>query len=188
MEAARARKCAMRAAMVTPLALVPHVSSLSLLVALIGCAAARHQGWPANIYTLVSDYFPPHEVASVIGMCGARRRSLSCGAKRVNGFVKYLREIFLSPTVQVPGVCRYSRDIRIITETLAPRRRCSRAAFGSHRRTAHLLTGQYGHIVNYTWTIRFGGVVRQKPTIGHNASFRVPDHLCPLGTDKRIGR
>ncbi len=41
-----------------------------LAVALIGMAAAAHQGWSANIYTLASDMFPRRAVASVIGIGG----------------------------------------------------------------------------------------------------------------------
>jgi ACS family hexuronate transporter-like MFS transporter len=43
-------------------------------VILIALAAAGHQGWSANLYTLVSDVFPKAATASVIGfggMCGA---------------------------------------------------------------------------------------------------------------------
>jgi MFS family permease len=43
-------------------------------VALIALAAAAHQAWSANLYTLVSDVFPKAATASVIGiggMCGA---------------------------------------------------------------------------------------------------------------------
>jgi ACS family hexuronate transporter-like MFS transporter len=73
MEAVRARKYAMLtcASMVVPVALVPRVSAMPVLVVLLSCAAAGHQGWAANIYTLVSDRFPRHEVASVIGICGS---------------------------------------------------------------------------------------------------------------------
>jgi len=88
-EAVRARKFAMLAGavMVTPLALVPHVSSLPLLVVLIGSAAAGHQGWAANIYTLVSDYFQPREVASVIGMCGSAASASGAAAATAIGLI-----------------------------------------------------------------------------------------------------
>ena len=44
--------------------------NLWLAVALIGLAAAGHQGWSANIYTLASDLFPARAVASVVGLAG----------------------------------------------------------------------------------------------------------------------
>jgi ACS family hexuronate transporter-like MFS transporter len=36
----------------------------------IGLAAAAHQGWSANIFTLVSDIFPKKAVGSVVGLGG----------------------------------------------------------------------------------------------------------------------
>ena len=44
---------------------------LWLTVALISLAAAAHQGWSANMYTLVSDSFPRSAVGSVIGLGGS---------------------------------------------------------------------------------------------------------------------
>lgn len=39
-------------------------------VALIGIGASAHQAWSANVYSTVSDMFPKHTVASVIGIGG----------------------------------------------------------------------------------------------------------------------
>jgi ACS family hexuronate transporter-like MFS transporter len=39
-------------------------------VGLIGLAAAGHQGWSANVFTLASDMFPARAVASVVGIGG----------------------------------------------------------------------------------------------------------------------
>src|SRR5258708_27229987 len=39
-------------------------------VLLIGLAGAAHQAWSANLFTTVSDMFPKHAVASIIGMGG----------------------------------------------------------------------------------------------------------------------
>jgi MFS transporter, ACS family, hexuronate transporter len=68
----KARKIAMLicALSVTPVLLVPMVESLWIAVLLIGLAAAAHQGWSANVYTLVSDSFPRQAVGSVIGIGG----------------------------------------------------------------------------------------------------------------------
>ncbi len=44
--------------------------NLWLAVGLIALAAAAHQGWSANLFTLVSDMFPRREVASVVGIGG----------------------------------------------------------------------------------------------------------------------
>jgi ACS family hexuronate transporter-like MFS transporter len=39
-------------------------------VLLISLAAAAHQGWSANLFTLVSDMFPRKAVGSVVGIGG----------------------------------------------------------------------------------------------------------------------
>ncbi len=68
----RARKltmllCALAA---TPVVFASTVSHVWTAVALIGIAAAGHQGWSANLYTLASDLMPDSEVASVVGLGG----------------------------------------------------------------------------------------------------------------------
>ncbi len=66
------RKIAMTvcALCVVPVALAPLVSNMWLAVFLIGLAAAAHQGFSANMYTLASDMFPRRAVGSVIGIAG----------------------------------------------------------------------------------------------------------------------
>jgi MFS transporter, ACS family, hexuronate transporter len=68
----RSRKTAM---LICALAVVPIVfasitSNLWIAVILIGIAAAAHQGWSANIFTLSSDMFPKQAVGSVVGIGG----------------------------------------------------------------------------------------------------------------------
>jgi MFS transporter, ACS family, hexuronate transporter len=67
-----ARKWAMFlcALCVIPVALVYRVSGLWPATLLIGLAAAGHQGFSANIYTLASDLFPTRAVASIVGIGG----------------------------------------------------------------------------------------------------------------------
>ena len=67
-----ARKTAMFvcAAAVVPIVAASRVESLWAAVGLISLAAAAHQGWSANVYTLVSDMFPRQAVGSVIGFGG----------------------------------------------------------------------------------------------------------------------
>jgi ACS family hexuronate transporter-like MFS transporter len=68
----RARKGAMLvcALCALPLTVAATASHLWVAVALIGLAAAAHQGWSANIFTLPSDTFPRQAVASVVGIGG----------------------------------------------------------------------------------------------------------------------
>lgn len=68
----RSRKIAM---LICALAVVPIVfasitSNLWVAVLLIGVAAAAHQGWSANIFTISSDMFPKQAVGSVVGIGG----------------------------------------------------------------------------------------------------------------------
>ena len=55
---------------VVPVVLAARASSVTMAVLLIGLAAAAHQGWSANIFTLVSDMFPKRAVGSVVGFGG----------------------------------------------------------------------------------------------------------------------
>ena len=67
-----ARKTAMLvcALCVMPIVFATQVASLWAAVGLIGLAAAAHQGWSANIFTLASDMFPRRAVGSVVGIGG----------------------------------------------------------------------------------------------------------------------
>lgn len=58
------------ALLVVPIAATYRISGLWLAVFLIGLAAAGHQGFSANVYTLASDLFPSSAVGSVIGIAG----------------------------------------------------------------------------------------------------------------------
>ena len=67
-----ARKTAMLvcALAVVPIVFAAHARHEWVAVLLVGLAAAAHQGWSANVYTLVSDTFPRHAVGSVVGFAG----------------------------------------------------------------------------------------------------------------------
>ena len=69
---ARPRKGAMLvcALAVVPVMFAARAGDLWLAVALVGLATAGHQGWSANVFTLASDMFPRHAVASVVGIGG----------------------------------------------------------------------------------------------------------------------
>jgi ACS family hexuronate transporter-like MFS transporter len=55
---------------VVPIAVVYRVSGLWPTTILIGLAAAAHQGFSANLFTLTSDLFPSRAVGSVVGIGG----------------------------------------------------------------------------------------------------------------------
>lgn len=58
------------ALVILPVSYVAFTESEWVAVVLIGVAAAGHQAWSANIFTLVSDVFPKKAVASVTGIGG----------------------------------------------------------------------------------------------------------------------
>src|SRR5580765_1384765 len=55
---------------VLPIAAVYKIAGLWSATLLIGLAAAAHQGFSANLYTLTSDLFPSRAVGSVVGIGG----------------------------------------------------------------------------------------------------------------------
>ena len=58
------------AACVVPVIEASQARGLWTAVLLIGVAAAAHQGFSANMYTLATDMFPQQAVASVVGLAG----------------------------------------------------------------------------------------------------------------------
>ena len=67
-----ARKIALLvcAVCVVPVTFAPQSGNLWVAVGLIALAAAAHQGWSANYFTLASDMFPRRAVASIVGISG----------------------------------------------------------------------------------------------------------------------
>jgi ACS family hexuronate transporter-like MFS transporter len=58
------------ALIILPVSFVAITESKWVAIFLIGLAAAGHQAWSANIFTLVSDVFPKKATASVVGIGG----------------------------------------------------------------------------------------------------------------------
>lgn len=67
-----ARKTAMLicALSVVPIMFAAKATNLWVAVGLVALAAAAHQGWSANLFTLTSDMFPRRAVGSVVGIGG----------------------------------------------------------------------------------------------------------------------
>jgi ACS family hexuronate transporter-like MFS transporter len=53
---------------VVPIVFASKASHLWVAVGLVGLAAAAHQGWSANLWTMASDMFPRRAVGSVAGI------------------------------------------------------------------------------------------------------------------------
>ena len=108
-EPGAARKTAMLicAIAVTPVSLIMFTGgNLWLTVALISLAAAAHQGWSANLFTIPSDTFPRQAVGSVVGLGGMGGASAACWWRRPSGSGWTTR---ISPT----GRCSWPRARRI---------------------------------------------------------------------------
>jgi ACS family hexuronate transporter-like MFS transporter len=67
-----ARKTALLSAalLIVPTMLAPLAGGMWAAVAIVSVAAAAHQWWSANLFTLTSDMFPRYAVASVVGIGG----------------------------------------------------------------------------------------------------------------------
>ena len=68
--AARKTTMLICAFLVIPIVYASITDNLWVSVVLIGIAAAAHQGWSANIFTIASDMFPKQAVGSVVGIGG----------------------------------------------------------------------------------------------------------------------
>jgi ACS family hexuronate transporter-like MFS transporter len=66
---------------------VSGVSHLWLAVAIIGLAAAAHQGWSANLFTLTSDMFPAQAVGSVVGFGGMFGAIGGMSIAKITGYI-----------------------------------------------------------------------------------------------------
>jgi nitrate/nitrite transporter NarK len=80
-----------------------------IAAALISLAAAAHQGWSANLFTLSSDLFPQPAVGSVIGMAGG------AGACGFAGFIlqttkSYVPLFLIAGTAYLIAFNHYSVD------------------------------------------------------------------------------
>ena len=56
------------ALLVVPVMLIPEINSLWVSIVIISVACFAHQGWASNIYTLVSDYYPKANVATMTSL------------------------------------------------------------------------------------------------------------------------
>jgi MFS transporter, ACS family, hexuronate transporter len=85
----KSRKTAMLicALAVVPIVFASKVSGLWSAVFLIGLAAAAHQGWSANIFTLASDCFPRQAIGSIIGLGGMFGSLGALLLSKVTGYV-----------------------------------------------------------------------------------------------------
>lgn len=72
---------------VVPIFAASQVSGLWTSVLLIGLAASAHQGFSANLYTLVSDTMPRQTVSSVVGIGGMAGAVGGMGIAKLAGYI-----------------------------------------------------------------------------------------------------
>jgi ACS family hexuronate transporter-like MFS transporter len=115
-----ARKTAMLACAVcvVPVSFAPVVSNMWAAVLLIGLAAAAHQGFSANIYTLASDMFPRRAVGSVIGIAGMAGAVGGILMQAASGRIKEMTGSYLTMFVVAGSIYLVSV---LVVHTLAPR-------------------------------------------------------------------
>jgi MFS transporter, ACS family, hexuronate transporter len=115
-----ARKIAMLlcAVGVVPVVFAYQVENTWSAVLLIGLAAACHQGFSANLYTLTSDMFPVRAVASVVGIGGMAGALAGSFNAAVVGHVLQWTGSYRVPFVMAGGA--YLLAIAVI-HVLAPR-------------------------------------------------------------------
>jgi len=83
----RGRKTALliAALCIVPTTLAPTAHSLWVAVGVVAVAAGAHQWWSANLFTTVSDMFPRHAVASVVGLGGFAGMASAFAFQRFTG-------------------------------------------------------------------------------------------------------
>jgi ACS family hexuronate transporter-like MFS transporter len=75
------------ALLIVPTMLAPKANSLWVAVAIVSVAAAAHQWWSANLFTLSSDMFPRHALGSVVGIGGFAGAAAGFAFQRITGYV-----------------------------------------------------------------------------------------------------
>ena len=120
-----ARKTAMLvcALAVVPIVAASQVHSMWAAVALIGLAAAAHQGWSANLFTLPSDLFPREAVGTVVGLGGMAGAIGGMLIAKVTGYVLEIGWGYL-PVFIIAGVTYLVAlgIVHVLLPTLEPAR------------------------------------------------------------------
>lgn len=115
-----ARKTAMLTCALTvlPIVFAATARNFWVSVTLVGLAAASHQGWSANLFTLASDMFPKRAVASVVGIGGFGGAVASSLTATFTGFVLQITGSYF-PMFVIAG-CAYLLAL-LVVQLLAPR-------------------------------------------------------------------
>lgn len=93
---------------VVPVFYAPFAGSVLLAVLIVGLAGAAHQGWSANLYSVVSDTMPQEAISSVVGLGG-----FVCFF--TGGFVNALTGIILQKTGTYVSVFAYFSGMYLLS-------------------------------------------------------------------------
>ena len=117
----RGRKTALliAALCIVPTMFAPAAGRLWVAVSIVSVAAGAHQWWSANLYTTVSDMFPPEAVASVVGIGGCAGLFSAFGFQRLTGAILQATGGNYAPIFAVLGLA-YLGALALI-HFLAPR-------------------------------------------------------------------
>jgi len=117
----RARKATMlaMALLIVPTTLASRAPSMWTAVLIVGVAAAAHQAWSANMYTLASDMFPKFAVGSVVGIGSFAGAMGGVVFQRVTGRVLQANGSDYTPIFVVCGLAYVTAWL--IIHLLAPR-------------------------------------------------------------------
>jgi MFS transporter, ACS family, hexuronate transporter len=115
-----ARKTAMLvcALSVLPVAFASSVSNVWVAVTIVGIAAAAHQGWSANIFTLTTDMFPRHAIGSVVGLGGFAGAVGGMMIAKITGYILETTGSYVP--VFIMAACAYLLALAVI-HTLSPK-------------------------------------------------------------------
>ncbi|HEY3762926.1 MAG TPA: MFS transporter [Verrucomicrobiae bacterium] len=106
--AARKTSLLICALAVVPVFTAPFVGSVLLTVLIVAMAGAAHQGWSANLYSVVSDTMPKEAISSVIGLGG-----FVCYF--TGGFVSALTGVILQRTGTYVSVFAYFSGMYVVS-------------------------------------------------------------------------
>ena len=110
---------------VVPVFTAPFAPNVLLAVLIVGLAGAAHQGWSANLYSVVSDTMPKQSISSIIGLGG-----FVCYF--TGGFVNALTGVILQRTGTYAAVFAYFSGMYMLSlialQLLVPKIKPAQAA------------------------------------------------------------
>src|SRR5215467_4003638 len=107
------------AVLIVPTMLAPTVGNMWTAVTIVGVAAASHQWWSANIFTLASDMFPRRAVGSVVGIGGFFGAVSGFAFQRFTGWLLQNNGNHYTPVFLMCGLAYVSA--LLVVHVLAPR-------------------------------------------------------------------